>query len=235
MTQRLRTYLGIGGIFALSAILLIQFRDDSIMRLIAGIPFAGSLVSALLQFLRDQVAYERSLLMQDANHRFVLGVSSHMANVAFDKHVEFSEAYLTEAQAALITLFQYGPSEEVAKHAGALFEVRKRYVVWLTASVEDSLDPFEAALRRIAADAWYIKAISGEPQESKARQNAVTSMYNTLARVLGFKEWDGAMLTDELAITGLVRNLRGLLGTAELTQMRSLLVAKAADGLRSKG
>lgn len=235
MTHKQRTYLGIIGVFLVSATVVALSKDISFLQGLAAIPLVGSLVSLLVQFLRDEAAHQRTLLLQDAQNQFILGASSHMANVAFDKHAEFSEDYVEEAQKALVTLLREGPSEEVLKHASTLYQIRNEYIVWLTPEVEDSLDPFEAALRTIGANAGYVKAIREQPGEGEARQKAINEMYNTFAKVMGFHEWQGKKLTNELAVTALVRKLRSVLGTEELTRMRGAIVKKAASGLRTEG
>lgn len=232
MTQRHKTYLGIGGIFVISGAIFAVARPEGLLQLLAGLPLVGSLLGLLVQILRDQAAHERAMLMQDAQNQFVLGASSHMANIAFDKHVAFSEAYVEEAQKTLFTLLRLGPTDEVLKHTDNLYKIRNQFIVWLTDDVEAGIEPFETALRSIGANAGYVKAIDGETKEGEERQKALTSMYNTFAKIMAFPEWQGEKLTDELAIKTLVKKLRRVLGTEELTKMRGALVAKAAGGLQ---
>ncbi len=233
MTQRHKTYFGIGGIFVISGAIFAVARPEGLLQLLAGLPLVGSLFGLLVQILRDQAAHERAMLIQDAQNQFVLGASSHMANIAFDKHVAFSEAYVEEAQKSLCTLLRLGPTdEEVLKHTRNLCNIRNQFIVWLTDDVEAGIEPFETALRSIGANAGYVKAIDGETKEGEERQKALTSMYNTFAKIMAFPEWQGEKLTDELAIKTLVKKLRRVLGTEELTKMRGALVAKAVGGLQ---
>jgi hypothetical protein len=233
VTHRQKTYGAIIGIGIISVISYFLANNHDTLQLLFAIPFVGSLLGVLVQILRDQAAHERSLLVQEAENRFVLGIGSHMGNTAFDKHVEFSEAYVGEAQAALVTLIREGPSEGALKHGWALSDIRKKYVLWLTSELEEALSPFEAALREIGANAYYIEAVRGSKEDSEARSKALEAMYNRFAKVMGFKEWHGQNLTDELAIAALVRKLRNILGTEELTSLRSAILAKATSELRS--
>lgn len=57
-------------------------------------PWCGAIVTVLYQLLRDQAAHARALELQERQQLFNLGVASHMANVAFDKHIHFSEQYI---------------------------------------------------------------------------------------------------------------------------------------------
>ena len=67
---------------------------------------------------RDLEAFKHGLRkaheieMEEAKNRFTVGAASHMANVAFDKHVQFCEAYSGEMFSALTTLFARGPHAE---------------------------------------------------------------------------------------------------------------------------
>lgn len=182
----------------------------------------------LVQILRDQAAHERELLLQNAQNQFVLGASSHMANVAFDKHATFSEQYVREAQSALKTLFHIGTTVKALDHADNLYNIRNEFVVWLTEDVESNLNEFESALKLIGANQGYLNAMQGSDKEGPERQKAMDEMYNTFAKVIGLPEWKGEKLTDELAIASLVRKLRCLVGTEELTKMRRTLIMKAA-------
>lgn len=234
MTHQQKTYGVIVSIGLVSVIAYFLARNHDTLQFLLAIPFVGSLLGVLLQVLRDQAAHERSLLVHEAENRFVLGISSHMGNTAFDKHVEFSEAYVREAQAALVTLIREGPSEGALKHGWALSEIRNKYVIWLTPELEEALSPFETALREIGANAYYVEAVRGSKEDSSARSKALEAMYNKFAEVMGFKEWKGQSLTDELAIAALVRKLRNILGTEELTSLRSSILAKATSELRRK-
>lgn len=140
MTRTFITYAAIFAILVVSLILVAWLPDGNFIQSIAAIPLVGSLMAALFQILRDQAAYERDLAKQDAQNRFSLGASSHMANVAFDKHVLFSEEYVAEIHEALRTLFREGPTPEVLKHTSALYALQQKYAVWLTQKIEQDLE-----------------------------------------------------------------------------------------------
>jgi hypothetical protein len=232
--QSKRTYIGLAVVFSISlcAFFLIPANRE-FLEVLAGIPLVGALVGALYQLARDQAAYEKELLAAEAENRFVLGASSHMANVAFDKHVAFCEEYIKEAQDALKTLFKKGPSEEVLNHSTALYEIRGKHAVWLTAQLEKELEPFEAALREIGASAGYVEATRLDPTSSAERRKHIDSMFLTFAKVMAFKEWNGQQLSEELAISEVICRLRTILGVEELTNLRSSIVVQAIAGYKA--
>jgi hypothetical protein len=237
LTRSHKTYLYISSVLIISALIVwftLQYQLDQKIQFLAGIPLVGALLSLLVQIFRDQAAHERELLLQNAQNQFVLGASSHMANVAFDKHAAFSEQYVKEAQSALYTLFIKGPTKEPLKHAVELNAIRNNFVVWLTDNVENDLNQFESALKLIGANSGYLEDMQGSDKEGQERLKAMNEMYNTFAKVMGLEEWRGEKLTDELAIASLVRKLRCLVGAEELTKMRSTLIMKAANGSKNE-
>jgi hypothetical protein len=62
---------------------------------LAGLPAIAALFAALFQLSRDSIAFDRSVRLEEAKNRFTVGATSHMAIVAFDKHVQFCEEYVT--------------------------------------------------------------------------------------------------------------------------------------------
>jgi hypothetical protein len=231
MSQTKKTYFGIATIFTASLVFYFWHPGGEAIQFLAGVPLVGSLVAALVQILRDQAAHEKAMLILAEQNRFSLGASSHMANVAFDKHVQFSEEYAEEVHKALTTLFRNGPTQEVLQHTGALYRLQQKYAVWLTTKLEKDLEVFESALRRIGADASYVYSATNADD----RQQKLDAMYRTFAEVMGFEKWQGEQLTDDLAISMMIRRLRKILGTEELTEMRSVIVTKAIAELRING
>nr|WP_315495165.1 hypothetical protein [uncultured Rhodoferax sp.] len=226
--RRTAIYVAIGAIFGVSTLTYILLPDDQFIQQLAALPVVGSLVAALFQILRDQASHEREVLAQASDHRFALGASSHMSDVAFDKHVLFCEEYVAEVFATLDTLFREGPTDKVLPHAASLFQLRRKHAVWLTSLLDVSLQKFERALREIGANDWYLKN-SERPSD---RQDRVNSLYKTFADVLGEEnmgasEWQGQPLSPEMAISKVLQGLRHVLGTEELTELRAFLVQKA--------
>ncbi len=231
MTRDQFTYRSLAAVFVISLAIVI-FGTREIIQDLAGIPLVVSLVAVLYQIMRDQITHDRALLAMDHQNRFALGASSHMANVAFDKHVEFCEEYVREALEALHTIFRAGPTKDVLKHATKLHSVREKYAVWVTSKIEEDLQPFETALGQLGVSAGYVDSTTGNPSAQQRKQH-IDRMYKILAKITDSKEWDGQELTDELAVSTQIRQLRAILGIEELNEMRQTLVAKAAKGLRT--
>lgn len=133
---------------------------------VLSVPGVGALVAALYQLLRDSTAHERALELQEANQAFTLGVSSHMANVAFDKHAAFAEEYMSCVTARLPELFQAGPTVTAMGIADDLQSIRAKHSAWLDEELENRLLPFERALRRLGADAGTAASMTGDARRA---------------------------------------------------------------------
>lgn len=155
-----------------------------------------------------------------------MGAMSHMANRAFDKHVEFCEAYLAEAQETIGTLFAEGATPRALEHSYSLYRVQQKYRMWLTPKIEAELEKFERAIRTIGANARLVRESPGE-----ARQADIQEMHKVFAEVMGFKDWRGEQLSRESSQAMLISRLRNILGTEELTEMRMKIAAKARGGV----
>ncbi len=80
---------------------------------------------------------------------FDVGVMSHMANVAFDKHIEFCEAYLKESDQALAELLLDASAKTTLAHVGKLAEIRRQYALWEDKKIGDFLTKFQESLSKI--------------------------------------------------------------------------------------
>ena len=167
----------------------------------------------------------------EANNRFSLGASSHMANIAFDKHVAFCEAYVAEMQATLSALYREGPHRDALEQAAALHSIQEKYRVWLTPEIEKDLEPFEKALREIGAGSGYVEAVreSGNRDDGALRAETIKLIYQKFAEVVGLPQWNGQQVTTELTTRAIIEKLRAVLGISELTALRRIIVANAAQ------
>jgi hypothetical protein len=178
------------------------------------LPALGALLGFLSQLLRDQIAHDRSLLLLEAQNSFSIGATSHMAIVAFDKHVKFCEQYVAEMFGALTTLYQKGPTTKALDHSTELYQIRQKWSVWLTPALQAELEPFEDALRKIGA----LRA-ANDCEPDQARSNEMNSLF---IQVLGLEDSKEAVLPATV-----VEKLRKVLGIEELTSLRSGLVSRA--------
>jgi hypothetical protein len=223
-----RFYVVAAAIAVAAAAAYVLLPHGELLRDLAAIPLVASLLAVLFQLFRDETAHQRTQMLQDYQNRFALAASSHMANVAFDRHVQFCEEYVAEVQQTLQTLFRNGATEELFRHTTKLSETQAKFVVWLTPQIEADLELFEFALRKLGATAGLLK--SGATLED--RQQRISDLYRTLADVMGHKffpnGWEGQSLNEEIAVAKVIQRLRGILGTEELTTMRTILTTHAA-------
>lgn len=205
---------------------------SSYVREFAAIPMIGSLFLGLFQVFRDTVAHERAILLQSRQSAFTVGATSHMAIVAFDKHVGFAEEYVTAMFEILAELFRRGPYAGALDGASKLMGIRSKWALWVTAQVEADLEKLEAALRSIGANANLVAALRGDHD----LQNARREMYAKFAQVMGPKvmgstEWQGETISEEVAVHTIIAKLRQVLGVEQLTQLRAHLISQAAERL----
>lgn len=81
-----KVYLACAVVMLLSLILALLFPTREILQSILATPGAAALVLALWQLLRDEASFAKERLLKQEERIHALGVSSHMAEVAFDKH-----------------------------------------------------------------------------------------------------------------------------------------------------
>ncbi|MBU1864071.1 MAG: hypothetical protein KKH94_10445, partial [Candidatus Omnitrophica bacterium] len=130
MKKNNQTYIKILLVIAVSVTLIIVARWinlNGFVQGVASIPAACALLAALFQILRDQFNYEKEEELQKKQDFFNLGITSHMAQVAFDKHVEFCEEYMKELHETVSTLFERGPTDKVMKHVSNFYELKHKY------------------------------------------------------------------------------------------------------------
>jgi hypothetical protein len=198
------------------------------MRGVLSLPGLASLFSILFEAWRDKRSHERARELQQGQQDFSLAIASHMANITFDKQVEFSEKYFHQVHHAYRALILSGPSPEALTHATTLVETRTEFAPWLSPAMDARLEPFERALRAIGARAQTLPGVQVGP----TRSQIVEEMYATFSRVIGIdqpKEGD----PPEDAIQAIVHSLRESLGITQLTRMRDAAVTTAASRIQS--
>jgi len=151
-----------------------------------------------------------------------------MANVAFDKHVQFSEQYISRMQQGLTELFQTGSAGGSLKFCSDLIDVRLSFRAWITEDVEAKVMPFEDALRKIGARNIVLEALP--PGEERTR--VVDEMYQVFSGVLELKR--EGQVDEEIAPRKIMSHLQELLGVQQLSRLRRAVVQAAIDALESK-
>ena len=220
-------------------ILIISFSvafllpTSDIIKGIAATPGISALFIALYQLLRDQSLHEKQLELQRRQQIFNLGATSHMANTAFDKHVEFCEKYMAEVHNTVSTLFREGPSGNALDHSGNLFSLRQEYSAWLTEDIATKLEPFEAALRRIGASSQFIETTSGSGSYAESRSKKIDEMYRIFRDMLGLEE-KKEKIDEAFAVETVKSKIRDILGIEQLTLLRKALISEASKLLQSE-
>ena len=192
------------------------------------LPGVVALFGVLVQLWRDSQAHERALEVQVRQQDFLLGTATHMADVAYDKHVEFCEEYIARTNTGLQEMYVHGPEDKAFDFAYDLSRIRMKYRAWLTQEIEDSLIPFEWTLREIAANQSYLKDLPTGDERSEV----VRAMYDAFRLATGV---DTAETEGRRAKTSahVIDALRGVLGIRELTSLRQTTARLALERLAS--
>ena len=199
-----------------SLIWAMTLPTEAIARQFLALPGIGALIGALYQLVRDEAQHQKKLQIQAVDQEFDLAITSHMANTAFDKHVEFCEEYLAEFHLAMVTLFREAECEEMLNHASNLDQIKVRHRAWLTKEIESELQPFEQALRRIGAAAHFYKADPGRAV-SRGKMDEASKL---MSDIFGFTEESGEPANEEVRDSAIIQKIRRILGIEELTYLR---------------
>ena len=231
MTHSWPVYSILAIVFALSLGTAFVLPTADILRWISSAPALVALIGVVLQIFRDHAQHEKALVVQRDQQHFVLGVTSHMADVAFDRHVEFCEKYISQMQETLSTLFREGPTRKCLELAARLADIRLSFRTWLTSDIQKKILPFEEALTKIAG--MHIE-LEGLPVGGK-RTQMVEAMHNTFADVLGLSRLEGRGNCDETVVAGrIMDHLQDILGVKQLVHLRIALVDEAVKTLEKK-
>ena len=229
MTYSWAVYIVLAIVAAVSFGTALFLPPADILRWVSGVPALVALIGVVLQIFRDHAQYEKSLAIQRDQQHFILGVTSHMANVAFDKHVEFCERYISQMQETLSALFREGPTKKCLELSSALANIRLSSRTWLTSDIQDKILPFEDALTKIAVKHIELDSL---PVGEK-RTQVVEAMHNTFADVLGLSRLEGrGDNEEEVAARRIMDHLQAILGVKQLVQLRIALVDEAVKTLR---
>jgi hypothetical protein len=210
-------YLATVAVFVASFLLAWFLPVSETFKGIATVPGIGAMLAFLTQIWRDQREHERRQELQEREQDFTLGIASHMAAVAYNKHFEFCETYSEKLHDGLQRLLQSGPTETALalELADELKAIRARYTVWLTQEIEDRLFPGEHALRQVGASSRLLESLPVGPE----RTSVVEQVYNLFGVVIGVN----APMSEEDAersATRVMESLRRLLGIRQLTALR---------------
>jgi len=198
---------------------------NNLSKALFAVPGATALFSIVYRFWKDERAHERQVEIQARQQEFAFLPASHMASVAYDKHVKFCEEYLEAVNKAVFELWAEGPNVKALGHANSLRDIRDRHTAWLTREIEEKLFPIEAALRKIGAGSHVLPLV----QPGSERSKIVDDVYGAFGKITeSGKENQGSTA----AVASITDSLRELLGIKELTELRTEVTKLARDRLR---
>jgi hypothetical protein len=227
MKQTSKTYLGLGLVFVASVAAALLLPIDAVFKGIASTPAIVALIGALYQILREQAAFEKQRYLQRQEQFFNLGVTSHMANTAFDKHVEFCEKYMKEVHSTVATLFRHGPTKEAFENVGHFIELRREYAAWVPRDVGLQLEPFENALSRMSTQMGLADDLIGDGQSHDVRVKAIHEAHSIFKKVLQIGKEDPSNENSVVSVEVIKERIRSILGIEELTRIREKLIRQA--------
>lgn len=231
MKHTTRTYIGLGIVFALSMTTTFILPVEEALKGIASLPAIGAMIVAVYQIFRDQASFEKDQRLQRQQQIFSLGTTSHMANMAFDKHVDFCEQYMKEVHETVVTLFREGPTEKAFKHVARFVELQRQYAAWIPKDVALALEPFENALNKISALSHLVEALRGTGDQDRSK--AITEMYSVFREVMHIDKPENIKVNSEIAVEEVKERIRSILGIDQLTKMRRKLVQQALESLEN--
>ncbi|MFN8383864.1 MAG: hypothetical protein U0V02_18140 [Anaerolineales bacterium] len=211
-------------VIVVSTIFVVFLPVNSELKTMFSLPGIAGLFSLLVQGWRDQVAHEKTLELQKRQHEFDLAIASHMANVVFDKQVEFCEKYSKKLHAIVKQMFQDGPSEKTMGYANELTEVRVEYSSWISKELTEKIKPFEAALREIAALNFLEKNYANDPN----RHATIDKMFNIYTKFLGHS-MEGLPREPETAADKVLEYFTEILNVFDLEILRRSAIRLARE------
>jgi len=233
----MKLYISLGVIFVLSVLVAVFLPMDEAFKGIFATPALLAMIGALFQLFRDNAAHESKLDLQRKQQIFNLGATSHMANVTFDKHVEFCEKYMEEVDSAIGTLYRKGTTKEALPHASTLYSLRRKYSAWLTEDIGTHLSPFEDGLRKIGAWQGFVDSTFDVPQYAEQRQERISFVHQTLCKVLGIEYVDMPDIGDEgmdkyISEEEVKKRVRQILDIEDLVRLRKGLINEACSYIK---
>ncbi len=227
MPTKPKTYLFLGVVFLISFVVSLLLSDE-LFKGIATTPAIGALFAAIYQLLRDHAAYEKEKELLQKQQFFSLGITSHMAEVAFDKHVQFCEQYIAEVHKIIVTFFRDGPIEKGKDYARNLAQIRIKHDAWITEDITESLKHFEDAVFRIGSQAHL-----SQSSRADVAQKAYEKADELWDQVLGDAVDKTKTRNENIAVESVKKKIREILGIEKLTKLRGIIISKAMESMEN--
>lgn len=182
------------------------------------LPGIGALFYALFQILRDDWQHAKNIHLQNKQQDFILSTSSHVAEVAYDKHVSFCEEYIQRVQEGRQEMFRDGASPKMINIGRDLVVIRQKHSAWLTDEIENQLKPFENVLIEIGAKEGYLIRTAGQEIDDQKRE-IIDKIYKSFGLVLGHEKPSNDEEAN-LHIDKVIDKIRDILGIKTMTKLR---------------
>lgn len=215
MEKNIFTYAGYLIVLIASFLIASFLPTGDIVKGIALTPGAVSLFLFLNQLWRDERAQERKIELQNKQQDFILGTASHMAEVAYNKHVDFCEEYIERLQKGLQEIYKDGPSKNSMDIGRDLVNIRQKHSAWLTRKIEVELRPLETALIEMGAKEHLLYDQSTREERTKTAER----VYRLLSLILGDEQAESDE-ESKIAIQEVIEIIREILGINALTELR---------------
>ncbi len=222
-----KIYIILGIVVLVSSIISISLDLSEFFKGLLSIPAVVALGGIMVQVFRDHATHERAQMLQQQQLDYSIGVTSHMANLTFDKHVEFCEAYMEQTTQGFVKLMSQGPTPDAAGIALGLKLLRVKHVTWISPDVYRKLDSFEQALFIIGMSSPVKGEIPSNPKDAIAFKEA-----QNLYDIITGKKKDLGGDEEEIVITKIIEHLQGILGIRELFALRKKAILDAVSRLK---
>jgi hypothetical protein len=180
-----------------------------------------------LEAFKQELESRHRLQERSVENDFILSAKSHMAETAFDKHVEFCEEYVARLNDALFTLFRVGPSPEAWKIAGELRQIRLKFALWETKDIAVPLERFEHALRMIGINKTSLPDVAGDDE----RAALIHEIYASFKEVMSLEALPDKP-PPEIAISNIIAGLQEHVGISKLTDLRKHFIIEAGRRIK---
>lgn len=191
------------------------------------LPASAAFAIAFWELFKQALQAREAAAQAQEQNAFNLSLTTHMADVAFDRHVSFCEAYAAALVDGLHMLYEKGASEHALGIAANLRGIRLRHILWEPQETGEMLAKFEQALRSMGADEYYLKHVP----VGEERNKLVHKIHEDFRKIMPLKDLPESPSSD-VAITFVLEGLRHLLGIRQLTGLRQHHVGRASQSTK---
>lgn len=173
-----------------------------------------SVLSSMLLLIKQ---HKEKVELQHDQQRFDLSVSTHAANVIFDRLVLFCEEYVYKVHEIIKTSASEGPSKIFLSLGWELSEIRNKHFLCIPYDLSILLENFEADIRKIGAGAKFTELYPDRAFDSGYTEE----MFKIHQNILGI-----TAEKPDIMISNVINSVRKILKIEELFSLRQNLITK---------